>query len=241
VLSSGKAAQKRWRAITSFELELQQEMYASLLEAKSACSDLLLITLVLAFFKSQPGPPPVAPSDIISWIGILIAEASPAVAGRLKEAMVIRKQRSNALLKERRAVASNIFFLKSPTAHIAHHSTFLHLLVRLLPRNEFYPTPGFWLAESKALFKLSADFYASQKLFDVCGKRHGVLLADEGHISLTIPAEANVLLYNSDSKRLVASVVRNFSGSPDMLKWAGGIVRDAVETRKSVRVRVSDS
>ncbi|KAH6873994.1 hypothetical protein BKA70DRAFT_1046794, partial [Coprinopsis sp. MPI-PUGE-AT-0042] len=108
---------------------------------------------------------------------------------------------------------------------------------RRLPKFE-YPPVGQWIAEDAETFRICDPFFRTQPLHDARrfgGKRHDVHHLNASLLSLTIPEDLNVILYDADSKKPFASIIRNFSNSAPMLHWMRRIVEEAVGSRRTAR------
>lgn len=93
-----------------------------------------------------------------------------------------------------------------------------------------------WVAETQAIFNLCYPFLHCQKLADARSKCYPVHLLQPHRLTHTIPADLTCLIYDANTKQLVASIVQKFSQSWTLLDWVGETVQEAVDMQKLVCV-----
>ncbi|KAH6876953.1 hypothetical protein BKA70DRAFT_1127823 [Coprinopsis sp. MPI-PUGE-AT-0042] len=168
----------------------------------------------------------------------LIDEPSHALLSILKEAVTHRRRLQNKSHSKRQKIGSHFAVFKTPEQYAAFHALVFHYSVeRRCPKFE-YPPAGYWIAEDAATFRVCDPFFRTQPLHDARrhgGKRHEVHLLNASMLSLIIPEDLNIVLYDIETHKPFASIIRNFSNSQPMLQWMKRVVDEAVASRRTAR------
>ncbi|KAH6897887.1 hypothetical protein BKA70DRAFT_1115822 [Coprinopsis sp. MPI-PUGE-AT-0042] len=228
---------KQWEPLVVEEMNLHAELYARLIIDRV---DDELLALLEDFYLASPILPPPAPrGNYISFAIERLWEPRSNIHPLLRVAASERRTRRNRDHAQKQKVGRDWIIFASPTAYEDFHRTTLYWHIKKRPPAAAYPPPRVWLVENQELYDLWAGFLENQKLADP--RRHGgerdpTFLVDEDQLDIVIPEDLNVVLIDKRTNEVVASVVRNFSRSPAMLSWVQGVVREAAETRRSVRL-----
>lgn len=226
----------RWAQLVVAHLNSNSEAIASLVEADTPSNDALIVEILHALFCTRsPISPPVQPSSYLSWVLEIVAR-HPTISPLLRASHRERHRRRVAVMWLRRAAGFTYRVFKTPVAYSQWHITVLHLYLKQLPHGQEHPTPGHWIAETKAVYDLCSEYIRLQKLADSRDGRYPVERMDPDRIIRTIPPELSCLIFDVDTKELVASIVRNFSRSQTLLDWAKETIDLAVAMRRSARL-----
>ncbi|KAH6871084.1 hypothetical protein BKA70DRAFT_1131291 [Coprinopsis sp. MPI-PUGE-AT-0042] len=168
----------------------------------------------------------------------LIDKSSHRLPSILRDAATHRRRLQKKSHSQRYKIGSHFAVFKNPEQYAAFHALVFHYRVeRRLPKFE-YPPVGYWIAEDAATFRICDPFFRKQDLHDPRrhgGQRHDVHLLNTTMLSLVIPEDLNVVLYDLDSRKPFASIIRNFSNSQPMLRWMKSVVDEAVGSRRTAR------
>ena len=67
-------------------------------------------------------------------------------------------------------------------------------------------------------------------------KRQSIFRTDPSKLSLDIEADQSAVVYDVQTGELIMLVLRDFCTDPDLLSHIEGVIKQAVECRKSIRV-----
>ncbi|KAH6883659.1 hypothetical protein BKA70DRAFT_1471172 [Coprinopsis sp. MPI-PUGE-AT-0042] len=226
---------REWKRLVVAELQAHPYEFARWIGSGDPTGDSGVAGLLQPLFDSLPGVlPPVKRSDCVSWL-LDIIDGHPSLHSALHDANKERRRRRELMQRYKRFAGAAYVVFKTPQAYAQHHITVLRLFVSALPQGHQYPPLGHWVAETRAIFDQCHPFLRGQRLADARGNRYPVHLLEAGRLVHTIPENLTCLIYDANTKQLIASVVRNFSQSPTLLEWVGETIQEAVDTRKSVR------
>jgi hypothetical protein len=101
-----------------------------------------------------------------------------------------------------------------------------------------YPVIKQWMCESDVIDEKWRYYlkYDPRAQPDKRRPRQPIFRVNPSHLSLDITSDQSAIVYDADSGELVMLVLRNFCTDPDLLSHIEGIIKQAVETRKSIRV-----
>jgi hypothetical protein len=101
-----------------------------------------------------------------------------------------------------------------------------------------YPPINHWMCESDAIYDKWSDYlkHDPRAQPDKRRPRQPIFRCDPSRLSLDIETDQSTIVYDADSKELILLVLRNFSSDPDLLSHIEGVIKQAVEMRKSIRV-----
>jgi hypothetical protein len=101
-----------------------------------------------------------------------------------------------------------------------------------------YPPIKHWICESASI----DDKWSNYLKFDPRAQpdrrreRQPIFHIHPSHLSLDIEADQSVVVYDAATGRLILVVLRNFCSDPHLLSHIEGIIKQAVECRKTIRV-----
>ena len=106
-----------------------------------------------------------------------------------------------------------------------------------LPRLQTpYPPKDHWVVESHAIDVQWREHIEMGKQPDVRQKRYPLFPVQPSQLQLDVGTDESILIYDSISGELVMAVIRNFCQHPDLLTCIDDIIKQSVESRKSIRV-----
>ena len=101
-----------------------------------------------------------------------------------------------------------------------------------------YPAINHWICESATIDdkwrKFLKDDPRAQP--DKRRARQSIFYMHPSQLSLDIGADQSVMVHDANTGQLILIVLRNFCRDPDLLSHIEGIIKQAVECRKSIRV-----
>jgi hypothetical protein len=101
-----------------------------------------------------------------------------------------------------------------------------------------FPVIGHWMCESDAIDAKWRDYleHDPRAQPDKRRKRQPIFRTDPSLLSLDIGPDQDAVVYDADTGELIMLILRNFSRDPDLLSHIEGIIKQAVDCRKSMRV-----
>jgi hypothetical protein len=230
---------KQWRALLLLELGVRVDHWLRLIKVSFTPSgEYDLICAISQFFKGQSHlDPPVPAAEYVSWLFDDVVRVQ-GLDPRLPAAVSARRKAKEKYRQDERRAMGSLMVYKTAEQYVSAHNTTLHIHLHVLPSSRFYPPPKFLLDDTSddATFENRRIFFKTKKMPDVRTPRRELHRVRGSKLQLSVPPDASCLVFDADTKELVLSVVRNFSGSPIILKWARDIVTEANDARLSVRV-----
>ena len=100
-----------------------------------------------------------------------------------------------------------------------------------------YPVINQWICESDAIDDKWSDYlkYDPRAQPDSRRKRQPIFRIEPSKLSLDIGADQSAIVYDATGN-LILVVLRNFCSEPDLLSHIEGIIKQAVDCRRSIRV-----
>jgi hypothetical protein len=101
-----------------------------------------------------------------------------------------------------------------------------------------YPVINEWICESDAIDDKWRDYlkHDPRAQPDSRRKRQPIFRIEPSNLSLDIGADQSTIVYDADTGDLILIVLRNFCSDPDLLSHIEGIIKQAVDIRRSIRV-----
>ena len=101
-----------------------------------------------------------------------------------------------------------------------------------------YPVINEWICESDAIDDKWSDYlkHDPRAQPDSRRKRQPIFRIDPSNLTLDIGADQSAIIYDATTGDLILVVLRNFCSHPDLLSYIEGIIKQAVDLRKSIRV-----
>lgn len=101
-----------------------------------------------------------------------------------------------------------------------------------------YPPINYWMCESDAIDQKWRDYlkYDPRAQPDRRRKRQPIFRTDPSKLSLDIEADQSAVVCDAQTGELIMLVLRDFCTDPDLLSHIEGVIKQAVECRKSMRV-----
>ncbi|KAF5348093.1 hypothetical protein D9757_013745 [Collybiopsis confluens] len=114
------------------------------------------------------------------------------------------------------------------------------IMVRELDDELVYPYPGYWIAETEAVFDLWFQKIYIDPQPDPRLPRHPILVLDPQKLAYDLPGYKSAIFVDENGLP-VMFVLRNFCKDPETVLWANRVVLDNVEVRRSIRVNEFNS
>lgn len=101
-----------------------------------------------------------------------------------------------------------------------------------------YPVENHWMCESDVIDEKWRHYlkHDPRAQPDKRRPRQPIFRVDPSHLSIDIASDQSAIVYDAKTGKLIILVLRNFCSDPDLLSHIEGIIKQAVEYRKSMRV-----
>ena len=101
-----------------------------------------------------------------------------------------------------------------------------------------YPAINEWICESDAIDDKWSDYlkHDPRAQPDSRRKRQPIFRTNPSNLSLDIGADQSAIIYDAETGDLILVVLQNFCSEPDLLSYIEGIIKQAVDFRRSIRV-----
>lgn len=193
----------------------------------------LLITLPNAFSDCTKTPPELF--DILTiWFG-KVKDASLRFAA-VATALKARKQ---YFVDHRNMKLDFVHRIGLNWSPATRDFFFKGMRTVLLPKLATpYPVRKQWICESDAIDEKWRSYlkHDPRAQPDKRRPRQPIFRIDSSCLSLDIGADQSAIVYDASTGELIMLVIRDFCSDPDLLSYIEGIIKQAVECRKSIRV-----
>jgi hypothetical protein len=169
--------------------------------------------------------------NFLSWCG----DQSLACPAELKEAI---GNRANLRMRQRKAKRSFIGRVGLNWERERREQYLSGIpTTTVLELDAPYPPLGHWVFESDEIKEKWQYWISKAPLADVRKKRLPMLRLDPSKLVHDIGASTS-MIFQKEGGGLAGLVLRNFCPDDDALAWLDGVIERAVDTRKSIRVRI---
>ncbi|KAJ3554188.1 hypothetical protein NP233_g12477 [Leucocoprinus birnbaumii] len=108
-------------------------------------------------------------------------------------------------------------------------------VVTPLPRDQPYPPPDAWIAETEDIASMNHKFINVEDLHDRRDCRRPIKFLDPGQLQLDIGPGESVMIQDGSDGSFVGLVIRDVCGNADAIQFVDKAVSEAVEMRVSSR------
>jgi hypothetical protein len=231
------AQRKEWIRRAVEDLQTWAVLYAHWL---ATSQDNALRAALEMLFHSKPGcSPPTPRSNWVGWLIDIIDDSQHHLPPFLHNAVASRRRARKKRHTQKQNVGSHLAVFKTPLQYAKFHSLIFHFYVKRRPSGCEYPPAEKWIAETEAAYRVCVPFFRNQNLHDKRrkgGKKATVHRLKDKELDLIVPEDLSVVLYDADTNKPFASVVRNFSNSKPTLAWMRRVVDKAARSRRTARV-----